>query len=102
MKLKKKTVFTELPPEVGKTYVTKMATAWKVTVDSITYSKATPPTILGIKVIWENSPHLGPCPFRVENLILDKVKSGEVDTCPHCNKEITPDEPLVLTHNPKK
>lgn len=89
MKIKKTPAFIELPPEVGKTYVTKMATAWKVKVDSITYSKNTPPKIIGVKVIWENSPELGPCPFRVESLILDKVFEKEIDTCPHCGKEIT-------------
>ena len=80
----KKTIkkYRELPPEVDKTYMTKLSTQEKFTVKEITYNKKGEPIIRGI---YESSPHLGLCPFEVNRLILDKEVIGTDEVCSICN-----------------
>lgn len=77
-----KNIYKELPPEVDKTYVTKLSTQEKFTVKEITYNKKGEPIIRGI---YESAPHLGLCPFEVNRLILDKVLIGTEEVCSICN-----------------
>lgn len=80
----KKTVkkYRELPPEVNKTYVTKLSTQESFTVKEITYNKNGQPIIRGI---YESSPNLGLCPFELSRLILDKELIGTEEVCSICN-----------------
>lgn len=76
-----KNIYKELPPEVDKTYVTKLSTQEKFTVKEITYNKKGEPIIQGI---YESVPHLGICPFDVNRLVLDKEIIGTEEVCGNC------------------
>ena len=75
-------VFKTLPLEVGKTYMTKLATRTKFTVTKIELNKqGIQDRIYGIH---EHHPDLGPCPWYAERLIHEVEEAGTKDVCACC------------------
>lgn len=75
-------VFKTLPLEVGKTYMTKLATRTKFTVTKIELNKqGIQDRISGIH---EKSPQLGSCPWYAERLIHEVEEAGTKDVCACC------------------
>lgn len=75
-------VFIPLPLEVGKTYMTKLATRTKFIVTKIEVNKqGIQDRIYGIH---EKSPELGSCPWHAERLLHDMEEVGEKEVCDCC------------------
>ena len=83
MGVKKIKVFKELPFEVGKTYLTKMATKWTFTVSRIDVDKKSGAqrTIHG----FYNGTETLECPINPDRLFPDKEVVGEKEVCDCCD-----------------
>lgn len=93
MALTKRIDFRDLPLEEGKTYRTKFQTGdlfkvVKIKTVSFKSGEYSTTRVVGIEGLYVGKEHIGLCPLAEERLIHDKEKIGEVDTCPHCNKDI--------------
>lgn len=74
--------YKDLPFEIEKIYVTKFQTSEKVILKRIDFNKKG--EVIGLGVIYENSPHLGICPLGADRLITDKIEDGEICVCHKC------------------
>ena len=84
----KKKVLITLPFEVGQTYITKMQTADRFTIERIEYRVNS--QVINL-VYGRYNDSLTLCPLPTERLIPMTQDTGEVVEeclCPHCKKEI--------------
>ena len=79
--------YKDLPFEVGKTYQTRICSAWVFTITKIFTN--TLGNVKGFEGIYPDSPHLGICPIGKDRLIPEQTYSErEANVCIHCGKEI--------------
>lgn len=86
--LKPKTIYTEVPVEEGKTYITRFQTGDKFKVEKVVRKViAGVDKIIRVDGYYIGLEHLGICSLPTERLQLEQIESHTVMVCSECGAE---------------